>query len=481
MLDLPLRAIGSCRGDPNNVDVAGATARGIPVLQCPGPQRRRRRRARGRSAPRSQPRHRGRRPRRPRRRGLSGRDAPLSALPRVGARRTDGRDRRVGRGRAGGALALRGPRHARHRARPLRAGRDPLARRPPRPSRCRVDARCRHPRDGRDDRCATQFASMREGAVYLNCARAQLHDTDALVARAAVRARSAVPGSTTSSGRRSPATTRSADCPNVVLTPHIGGATYDTETNHTDAIVHGLVTLLAGGTPAEPRQPGGLGVSEREHRPVDEVKDPVLRVAQEMLTSGLVEGTAGQRRCPAPRRQRRAHAVVAQLPHHDGRRPRGLRSRGRRDRRSPQPHLRASALHLTALRTYPELNATMHCHAKFATMFALTRRPIPAVVEEFVVYVGGDVPVAALPDDRERRARRRGLDAPARPQRRAHGQPRALRDRQGPGRRAPHRRVRGTNRRDRVGRRTAGRDRRLAGVTQTKFASYYRFGRTGSF
>jgi len=51
------------------------------------------------------------------------------------------------------------------------------------------------------------------------------------------------------------------------------------------------------------------------------------------------------------------------------------------------------ALHLHALAAYPELGATMHCHAKHATMFAITRQPIPAVVEEFVVYVGGDVGV----------------------------------------------------------------------------------------
>src|SRR6478736_6626747 len=36
VLDLPLRAIGSCRGDPNNVDIAAATAQGIPVLRAPG-------------------------------------------------------------------------------------------------------------------------------------------------------------------------------------------------------------------------------------------------------------------------------------------------------------------------------------------------------------------------------------------------------------------------------------------------------------
>ena len=36
VFDLPLVAIGSCRGDPNNVDVVGATKAGIPVLRAPG-------------------------------------------------------------------------------------------------------------------------------------------------------------------------------------------------------------------------------------------------------------------------------------------------------------------------------------------------------------------------------------------------------------------------------------------------------------
>jgi D-3-phosphoglycerate dehydrogenase len=38
--------------------------------------------------------------------------------------------------------------------------------------------------------------------------------------------------------------------PNVVLTPHIGGATYDTEQNHTTLIVDGLLSLLDGGKPS---------------------------------------------------------------------------------------------------------------------------------------------------------------------------------------------------------------------------------------
>jgi L-fuculose-phosphate aldolase len=49
-------------------------------------------------------------------------------------------------------------------------------------------------------------------------------------------------------------------------------------------------------------------------------------------------------------------------------------------------------LHLSALRLYPELGSVIHTHAVYATMFALAHEPIPAVIEEVVVYVGGDVP-----------------------------------------------------------------------------------------
>ena len=37
--------------------------------------------------------------------------------------------------------------------------------------------------------------------------------------------------------------------PNVVLTPHIGGATYDTEANHSRLIADDLARLLAGERP----------------------------------------------------------------------------------------------------------------------------------------------------------------------------------------------------------------------------------------
>lgn len=124
-----------------------------------------------------------------------------------------------------------------------------------------------------------------------------------------------------------------------------------------------------------------------------EVKEMLLWSAKEMLSSGLVEGTSGNLGARLPdgnavltpssldyTEMTLDDLVVTDL---DGNVVEG--------ERSPTTE---KALHLSALRLHDDIGATMHCHAKFATMFAVTRQPIPAVIEEFVVYVGGDVGVA---------------------------------------------------------------------------------------
>ena len=51
------------------------------------------------------------------------------------------------------------------------------------------------------------------------------------------------------------------------------------------------------------------------------------------------------------------------------------------------------ALHLACYERYPEVGGVVHCHPRYASMFAVCRRQIPAAIEEVVVYIGGDVEV----------------------------------------------------------------------------------------
>jgi D-3-phosphoglycerate dehydrogenase len=95
---------------------------------------------------------------------------------------------------------------------------------------------------------AEQFAAMKPGVVYLNAARAALHDTDALVA--ALQS-----GQVGSAGLDHfdhewlDASHPLASMDNVVLTPHIGGATYNTESNHAALIADDIAKILAGERP----------------------------------------------------------------------------------------------------------------------------------------------------------------------------------------------------------------------------------------
>ena len=120
-------------------------------------------------------------------------------------------------------------------------------------------------------------------------------------------------------------------------------------------------------------------------------REAVLATAKKMLEEGLVEGTSGNISgrlpdglvCLTPSSvpydtMSLEDLVVVDL---DGAVVDG--------HRSPTTE---KDLHLSALRRYPELGAVIHTHAVYATMFALAHEPIPAVIEEVVVYVGGDVP-----------------------------------------------------------------------------------------
>jgi D-3-phosphoglycerate dehydrogenase len=247
VFERPLLAIGSCRGDPTNVDVAGATAAGIPVLRAPG------RNAdavaelavallfavtRGIVPADKDVRE-----------GETFRNGTIP-YQRYRAWENAGKTAGiVGLGAVGRAVKWRFEGlgmnviaydpyadEAKHSLDELLAESDVVT----------MHAMVTPETTGMIG--AEQFARMREGSVYLNTARAALHDTDALVDALRDGPLGAA-GLDHFAGERLPTDHPLCSLDNVVLTPHIGGATYNTEANHSRVIANGLATLLAGGRP----------------------------------------------------------------------------------------------------------------------------------------------------------------------------------------------------------------------------------------
>jgi D-3-phosphoglycerate dehydrogenase len=101
---------------------------------------------------------------------------------------------------------------------------------------------------------AAEFARMKDGVVFLNAAREALHDRGALTA-ALQSGKVAAAGLDHFTGEMLATDDPLVGLPNVVLTPHIGGATYNTEENHSRLIAADLARLLAGERPVHIANP----------------------------------------------------------------------------------------------------------------------------------------------------------------------------------------------------------------------------------
>ncbi|MFN8036682.1 MAG: NAD(P)-dependent oxidoreductase [Acidimicrobiia bacterium] len=245
--ELPLLAIGSCRGDPNNVEVDKATARGIPVLRAPG---------RNADAVAEMA------------------IALLFAANRFVVAADD--DVRTGQvyaegtipyqrfrawqlaGRTAGLVGLGAVGHAlRWRLEGL--GMRVIAADPYSPDAthslddllAEADVVSMHAAVTPETAGMIgeqQFARMKDGAIFVNSARAQLHDTDALVA-ALESGKLAGAALDHFVGENIAVDHPLCSMRNVVLTPHIGGATYDTEANHSTMIADDIERILKGERP----------------------------------------------------------------------------------------------------------------------------------------------------------------------------------------------------------------------------------------
>lgn len=122
-------------------------------------------------------------------------------------------------------------------------------------------------------------------------------------------------------------------------------------------------------------------------------KQDLLDAAKQLLRSGLVEGTSGNlsARLPDGNVVMTPSSLDYELMTLEDLVVLDLSGKVLQGERPPTSE---KALHLACMRQHDDVGGVIHSHAMFASMFAITRQPIPCVIEEFDVYVGGEVPVA---------------------------------------------------------------------------------------
>lgn len=124
----------------------------------------------------------------------------------------------------------------------------------------------------------------------------------------------------------------------------------------------------------------------------DAVKDEVLRIAKEMVAIGLNAGTEGNisarlpdgNICITPSSLDYNVMTVDDLVVVD------LAGNVVEGERGPSSE---KAVHLECYKAFDHVGSVIHSHALHASMFACARQPIPAAIEESIVFIGGDIPV----------------------------------------------------------------------------------------
>ncbi|MBW0014514.1 L-fuculose-phosphate aldolase [Mycobacterium sp.] len=124
----------------------------------------------------------------------------------------------------------------------------------------------------------------------------------------------------------------------------------------------------------------------------DNPETAVLEAAKDMLRRGLVEGTAGNISA------RRSDGNIVITPSSVDYRDMELDDLVLVDPeggvlhaaegRAPSSEMK---LHLACYQAFDDIGSVIHSHPVWATMFAIAHQPIPACIDEFAVYCGGDV------------------------------------------------------------------------------------------
>jgi L-fuculose-phosphate aldolase len=125
---------------------------------------------------------------------------------------------------------------------------------------------------------------------------------------------------------------------------------------------------------------------------VDDPEAAVLATAKDMLRRGLVEGTAGN---ISARREDGTIVITPSSVDYEAMQLDDLvvidaegKTVQAKEGRSPSSEKK---LHTACYRAFDDVGSVIHSHPVWATMFAIAHQPIPPCIDEFSIYVGGEV------------------------------------------------------------------------------------------
>jgi D-3-phosphoglycerate dehydrogenase len=190
---------------------------------------------------------------------------------------------------------------------------------------------------------------------------------------------------------------------NVIVTPHLGGDTHDTNHRHAMMMVTAIEQILRKEIPANIVNPEVLG-GTRPAKPVAvapidagntrllELKKQIVDICSKLAQKGYVVGTAGNvsARVKAAGGSEQ-YLVTPSTKDYSSMEPgdivlvdaNGLVIEGSRNPSSERK------LHIRIYQARPDVHFIIHSHAPFSTVLSIARVPLGPFVDEIIPFIGG--------------------------------------------------------------------------------------------
>ncbi len=263
------------------------------------------------------------------------------------------------------------------------------------------------PTDETDDLIGEeQIALMKRSAYFINTARASVTDEYALldalkenkIAGAALDVFSVEPVDQDN---------EFLELENVIVTPHIGGDTHDTNHRHSMMMVDGIEKIINNKIPENIKNPEvleGIPPPKTTDQP-NEFEDiiptlglykstiqKIIDICIEMIEKGFIIGTAGNvsARVTLPNMDEAFLVTPSSVNYEEM----GIEDMVLIDakgdviagHRNPTSERR---LHLAIYKARKNIKAIVHSHAPYSTALSIARMPIGPIVDEVIPFIGG--------------------------------------------------------------------------------------------
>ncbi len=264
------------------------------------------------------------------------------------------------------------------------------------------------PTDETDDMIGEeQIALIQEHTLFINTARASIVDEDALldalkekkIAGAALDVFSIEPIDQDN---------EFLELDNVIVTPHVGGDTFDTNHRHSMMMVDGIEKILNNQIPENVKNPEvlqGYDPTDVHADKSDEFSDiqptlqmysshitEIIKVCIEMIKKEYIVGTAGNVsvRVKLPNGQDAFLVTPSTVKYEEM----GIEDIVLIDeegetivgQRNPTSERR---VHLAIYKAREDIKAIVHSHAPYSTALSIARMPIGPIVDEVIPFIGG--------------------------------------------------------------------------------------------